>query len=221
MRAEWRSELHLPPPAECYLELGEEAQMETHKSSVLLIALLITLCGSVSGFAQGEISPEKRALISEFRSLTGANNVEGSINFSAAGVKEILDAIVEQDKDLTDPQRAQLGEWIKEATTRVEKTARTFLDDKSQIVELSEQTILKLYDKSFTDSELKELIAFYRTPTGQKALAFLRTLSGQVQSAFGEVIQAKLNPILQPKIQIEVEQLKQQIKDLKAAKDLN
>jgi uncharacterized protein len=195
--------------------------MEIHKSSFLLIALLITLCGNVSGFAQGEVSSEKRALISEFRSLTGANNVEGSINFSAAGVKEILGAIVEQDKDLTDTQRAQLGEWIKEATTRVEKAARTFLDDKSQIAELSEQTILKLYDKSFTESELKELIAFYRTSTGRKAAVFLPSLSGQVQSAFGEVIQAKLNPILQPKIQVEVEQLKQQIKNLKAVKDLN
>ncbi|MFZ0062196.1 MAG: DUF2059 domain-containing protein [Pyrinomonadaceae bacterium] len=195
--------------------------MQMHKSSLLLITVLITLCGSASSFAQQEISTDKRALISEFRVLTGANNVEGSIKFSAAGVNEILSKIVEQDKELTDPQRAQLAELIKEATERVARAARTFLDDKSQIVELSEQTIFKLYDKSFTESELKELIAFYRTATGRKAAVFLPSLSGQVQKAFGEVIQAKLNPILQPKIQIEVEQLKQQIKDLKAAKNLN
>ena len=195
--------------------------MQIHKAGALLVALLITLCVNVSSFAQAEISPEKRALISEFRVLTGANNVEGSINFSAAGVNEILSKTVEQDKELTDPQRAQLGELIKEATERVEKAARTFLDDKSQIVELSEQTIFKLYDKSFTESELKELIAFYGTPTGRKAAVFLPSLSGQVQKAFGEVIQSKLSPILQPKIQIEVEQLKQQIKDLKATKNLN
>lgn len=194
--------------------------MQKHKSSALLVAL-ITLCGSVSSFAQQEVSPEKRALISEFRVLTGANNVEGSVNFSAAGVTDILSAIVEQDKELTDPQRAQLRESIKEATARVDKAARTFLDDKSQIIELSEQTILKLYDNSFTESELNELIAFYRTPTGRKVLVFLPSLSRQVQTAFGEVIQSKLNPIVQPKIQIEVEQLKQQIKDLKAARNLN
>ncbi len=195
--------------------------MQKHKSSALLIAVLIILGGSMSSFAQEEISTEKRALISELRVLTGANKVEGSVNFSAEGVNEILSKIVEQDKELTDPQRAQLGESIKEATARVDKAARTFLDDKSQIIELSEQTIFRLYDKSFSESELKELIAFYRTPTGRKVLVFLPSLSRQVQTAFGEVVQSKLNPIVQPKIQMEVEQLKQQIKDLKATKNLN
>jgi hypothetical protein len=62
------------------------------------------------------------------------------------------------------------------------------------------------------------LIAFYRTPTGQKAAAFLPSLSSQVQKAFGEVIGPKLQNLIQPGIQTETEQLKQKIKDVKAKK---
>jgi hypothetical protein len=88
-------------------------------------------------------------------------------------------------------------------------------------MELSEKVIYQIYDKAFTESELNELVAFYRTPTGQKAASFLRSLSSQVQKEFGEVIQAKLNNVLQPAIQIEVEKLKQRIKEAKAKKEAN
>ncbi len=39
--------------------------------------------------------------------------------------------------------------------------------------------LAKLYTAAFTESELKEIIAFYQTPTGQKTLAKLPTLTQQ------------------------------------------
>jgi len=49
----------------------------------------------------------------------------------------------------------------------------------------------------------------------------LRGLSSQVQREFGEVIQVKLNKVLQPAIQIEIEKLKQGIKEAKGKKEGN
>ena len=181
------------------------------------IFLLMTMCVvffGASAVARAQAS-DKRDLITEFRKLTGANNVTGSINFSSDGIREILSAVVAEDKELTDAQRQSLRKPIDEATARVDKTAREFLNDTMQIAKLEEDVIFRIYDTSFTDTELKELIAFYRTPTGQKAAAFLPSLSSRVQTEFGPVIQQKLQTLIQPMLQTETEQLKQRIKDIK------
>ena len=179
--------------------------------------MCIAFSGAVS-VARAQTS-DKRDLIAEFRILTGANNVTGSINFSSDGIREILSSIVAEDKELTDAQRQSLRKSVDEATARVDKTARDFLNDQTQIAKLSEEVIFRIYDTSFTETELKELIAFYRTPTGQKAAVFLPSLSNRVQTEFGPVIQQKLQALIQPMLQTEIEQLKQKIKDAKTKKD--
>ena len=186
------------------------------KFSLFLVAITIASLGGVSSFAQQPISTEKRSLISEFRVLTGANNVDGSINLSPDSIRQVFTSVIEQDKELHEEQRVELRKSADEATARIYKMAQDSVADKTQIIELSEQVIYQIYDRAFTESELNELVTFYRTPTGKKAAGFLRGLSSQVQKEFGEVIQIKLNNVLQPAIQIEIEKLKQRIKEAKA-----
>ena len=180
---------------------------------ILSIMALVAACGSVS-VADAQ-SSDKHDLILQFRKLTGADTVTGSLNFSSDGIRQILSSIVAEDKELTKAQRQSLQKSVDDATARVTKAARNFLNDTNQIAKLEEEVIFRIYDTSFTDSELKELIAFYRTPTGQKAATFLPTLSGRVQTEFGPVIQKNLQAIIQPMLQTETDQLKQRIKDLK------
>jgi len=184
---------------------------------IFLATVCIALCGTL--FSARAQSSDKRDLIAEFRKLTGANNVTGSINFHPDGIREILSSIVAEDKELTNAQRQSLRTSVDEATARVDKTARGFLNDQPQIAKLSEEVIYRIYDTSFTEAELKELIAFYRTPTGQKAAVFLPGLSSRVQTEFGPVIQQKLQALIQPMLQTEIEQIKQKIKDAKTKKD--
>jgi uncharacterized protein len=195
--------------------------MQKSKFNLLLVAITIAFLGSVSSFAQQPISTEKKSLISEFRVLTGANNVDGSINFSPDSVQQVFTSIIEQEKDLVEEQRVELRKSAVEATARIYKMGQDAVADKAEIIELSEKVIYQIYDKAFTESELKELVGFYRTATGQKASRFLRGLSSQVQKEFGEVIQVKLNNVLQPAIQIEIEKLKQKIKEAKGKKEAN
>jgi hypothetical protein len=195
--------------------------MQKSISRYLLAAVMIASFGSVSSFSQQPTSTVKQDLISEFRKLTGANKVDGSINFSPDSVRQVFTSIIEQDKELPEEQRVELRKFADEATARIYKMAQDAVADKAQIMELSEKVIYQIYDKAFTETELNELVAFYRTPTGQKAARFLPSLSSQVQKEFGEVIQVKLNNVLQPEIQIEIEKLKQRIKDAKVKKSLN
>jgi hypothetical protein len=193
--------------------------MQKPKFRLLLVAITLAFLCSASSFAQQPISTEKKTLISEFRVLTGANNVDGSINLSPDSIRQVFTAIIEQDKELRVEQRVELTKSADEATARIYKMGQDAVADKAEIMELSEKVIYQIYDKAFTESELNELVTFYRTPTGKKAAGFLRGLSSQVQKEFGDVIQVKLNNVLQPAIQIEIEKLKQKIKEAKTKKE--
>ena len=195
--------------------------MQKPKSKILFVSILVTLCSNVSLFAQQEISNEKKHLISEFRKLTGGDVVNRSINFSSDSLQKLFSAVVEDDKEITETQKVELQKSATEAAGRTDKVVRDFLKDNSQITQLEEEVIFKIYDRAFTENELKEVIVFYKTATGQKTLSFLRGLSRQVQNDFGEVMRVKIDGLLQPRIQMETEQLKQKIRDVKAKRSEN
>jgi uncharacterized protein len=195
--------------------------MPKTKSKMLFAGIVVMLCSNVSLFAQQEISTEKKNLISAFRKLTGADAVNRSINFSADSLQRIFSSVVENDKEITEAQKVELQKSVTEAAVRTEKVVRDFLKNTSQITELEDEVILKIYDKAFTENELSELIGFYKTPTGQKTLSFFRGLSGQVQNDFGEVMRVKISGLLQPRIQMETEQLKRQIREMKPKRSEN
>jgi hypothetical protein len=177
----------------------------------------IVFCGTIH--SAGAQSSDKRDLITEFRTATGANNVTGSINFSSDGIREILWSVVTEDKELTDAQKQNLRKSVDEATARIDKTMRDFLNDQMKMAKLSEEVIFRIYDTTFTETELKEIVAFYRTPAGQKAATFVRGLSKRYQSEFAPVIQKEIQALLQPNLQTEKDQLKQRIKDIKKGSD--
>ena len=183
----------------------------------ILIMMAIAASGSI--WLTHAQSPEKRQLILDFRTSTGAHNVTGSINFPPDGIRAILWTIVSDDKELTDAQKQTLRQPVEEATVRVHKPIREFLSDATQMAPLQEEVILRIYDTTFNEAELKEMIAFFQTPTGQKAAAFLPGLNRRVESEFGPVVQKKVQEMLGPRLQAEREQLTQRIKDLKKGSD--
>src|SRR5947209_4939871 len=109
--------------------------MQKPKFSSLLVAITIAFLCSVSSFGQQSISSEKKSLISEFRVLTGANNVDGSINLSPDSIRQVFTLIIEQDKELPQGQRIELRKYADEATARIYKMAQDSVADKAQIIE--------------------------------------------------------------------------------------
>ena len=105
-----------------------------------------------------------------------------------------------------------------EAYDRLDNQLKAFLNDKPQISRLSEIAVFKVYDQAFSEAELRELIAFYSTASGQKALKFLPTLSTQVQNEFQSMLIPKLQEFITPKSTAESDQLKQKIQETKTKK---
>lgn len=184
----------------------------------LFIALTIIVFSSVSTFAQQANAKDKKSLILEFRFLTGANRVNLKVNFSVADVQQNLLSLVEKDTELTTAQKTELKKSATEAGERLDKEVKVFFADQSKITPLSEEVIYQIYDKTFTESELQELVAFYKTSAGRKALAFLPGLSAQFQQAFANAVSPLLQSYIQPKIEAETAQLTQKLKDAKVKK---
>ena len=157
-------------------------------------------------------------MVTKFRKLTGANNVNLEINVSFEDVKKDLIGTVDNDMELTDAQKQELKKSAIEAYDRLDKQLKEFLADRPMTTTISENAIYQVYDQTFSESELRELIAFYNTALGQKALQFLRTLSTQVQKSFQSLLFPKIQEFITPKIKTEGDQLKQKIQEAKTIK---
>jgi uncharacterized protein len=179
----------------------------------VLCTLSVVLIAAGSTLAQQPTPTEKHDLILKFRKLTGADNVQGKINVSFESIRKDLVAIVDDDKVLTDSQKQELRKSAIEAYDRLDKQLKDFLTEGSWKV--SEDAIFKVYDQAFSEVELRELIAFYSTNTGQKALKFLPSLSAQVQQTMQAALLPMVQEFISPKIKAENAALKQRIEKAK------
>lgn len=191
--------------------------MKGKLSLVVLVALSVF---SVFGVRAQQISPqtEKEKLIFQFRTLTGANNVKLGITVTLDSVKDDLIAIVDSDSELSAPQKTDLRANAMEAYDRVGKHLKEFLNDQSLVTSTSEAAVHQVYDQAFTEPELRELVAFYGSPTGKKALEFLPMVSSKVQAAFQTMFVPKVQEFLKPKILGETDLLKQKVQEAKTKK---
>lgn len=186
-----------------------------HNILFLAVGLMFSAVGVV---AQQPDLTDKQKLILEFRKLTGADNVNMRIGVSVDDVKADLLNTVSNDAGLTPVQKQELQKSAMDAFERIDSALKTFLNDHSIITPISEAAVFQLYDTSFNEAELRELITFYGSPTGKKSLVFLRSLSTEAQKGFQAMLLPKVQEFITPKIKAEGEALKQKILEAKATK---
>lgn len=209
-----RSVVRLPVKSN---SLFEGMQMLKIKSLVALTA--VVLCSAATGLAQQSISPEKKALIKELREMVEPQPITLTANLSTTPVsQETYTAKIESDPELTDAQKKELKNFIAESAKQINEQIHDFFADKELMKQLSEEVGLQVYDKNFTDAELRELIAFYRSPTGQKVVSFMITAKSQMVEAFEKAVSQKLQEIFKPKMQDVMEEMQKRIREAKAKK---
>jgi hypothetical protein len=57
-----------------------------------------------------------------------------------------------------------------------------------------------LYDKFFTESEISDLLAFYRSTTGQKVIQVMPQLAGDIVRITHEILVPKISAIMEKMI---------------------
>jgi len=157
--------------------------------------VLALLAISSTARAQNNISEEKRKLIAEMVLILKMDEMIPQITDEALRGMEstfptIFDRVVDSDQRLTKGQKdeikAKQAESFRSFSVKFRDRMRTTIDYNKYVVE----TVYPLYDKFFSEQELRDLVQFYRTPTGQKTIASMPQLFAESQ----RLAQEKLLP---------------------------
>jgi len=176
---------------------------------ITLTLFIVALAFIAEANAQTAAAPEKQAAIKELIGLINADNkpdelvavFEKQINSTRATV---LDSILNERTDLTETERKSLRETLITKTEEYAKGFQQKLMQKLNYAELVDEIAATVYDKYYTLDEIKDLIAFYKTPTGQKTLKTLTPL-------MTDTLQMMTERML-PKIPVILEELQQEEK---------
>ena len=158
---------------------------------LLVIGLIGTPIWTVPTFAQGQPSPDTLQRAQQLVSLISPN---------------ILEQISTQMTTLSWPAfEAEFRAKYPNISADAIKALRAELHnlDKAYVTELLQKDAPAIYARFFTADELRQLIAFYQTPTGAKSLQVMPSISAQFTAlsiqrlpSIKERIDAAMNVVL-------------------------
>ena len=142
--------------------------------------VLAFLSAATAPAGADELTPEKRADIEHLLQMTGALALGKQM--AAAVVTNLTQTIKKVRPDI--PQKA-LDLLPDEVTAVFEENMVSF-----------KETIIPIYDKYFTDAELKQMIQFYGTDVGQKTIKVLPSLMQDAMAAgrqWGQALEPEID----------------------------
>lgn len=138
-----------------------------------IVALLVAAMLAVAPPAKAEGSEHQQAIV-EMLQVTGMIETMNQ-SFSAVS-GQIVQDIQNKKPDLPD-DAAQI-------------IADSFVESMQQVTPLIVADAAKLYERYFTTQEIRDITAFYRTPTGQKSIRVLPQLMPEVMKFTQKYVEA-------------------------------
>ena len=184
------------------------------KNAIKLAGLSLLLVGSLcsSANAQSEIKPEKRALIKELYLATKADKMaETFTNAILTQMERDLPKVLSElpeIKDLKSKEGKHSPETVVEIAARVLARFKELVPERINFAEVMEQMFYPIYDKFFTEEELKDLVAFYKSPTGQKSIGVMPQLMQDALQRSSEALNAKVMQLVSDVLAEERQHLK-------------
>ncbi|MDF0556865.1 DUF2059 domain-containing protein [Kamptonema sp. UHCC 0994] len=170
------------------------------------ISGLILLLPVGSAFANEAISPEKRVLIEELLAITEADkNINQLMDSMLAQLEQQLPTIISNALKTTSNQsNDDLQQQSIEMARRVIRRYREVLPQKINLAQYVQEVSYSLYAKYFSESELKDLIAFYRTSTGRKTIDVMPRLFAESMQQFNEKLLPEMMNIMKEIVEDEI-----------------
>jgi len=189
-------------------------KFKTFVSIFSLMFFLLVFC--LQAFAQNAISPQKRALVKELLDVTEAVKLaESTSQAMMLQMEQEFPKIMEQlmaqqisENQLTPAQRNTLQNDYSKISGRMLKGFREKVFGTINYAQVLEQISLELYDKYFTEDELKDMLEFYKTPTGKKTIQVMPKLATDSIQRSSEIMLPKIMNALNEVIQEEAKRVK-------------
>lgn len=186
------------------------------RSTVLtLLFAAVFLLPAAHVRAQQPAPAEKAALIKELIELTGADsNAEAVMNAIVAQVqkdsRKEFEMALEKMGDLTPEEREVMVEKEAEDAKRINDRVMQLFRERIDFKKMTQEVSYEIMDKYYTADELKDLIAFYKTPTGQKSIK----LTPQIFADSIQKMSERLTPQLMPIVNQVMDEEKRRIEKL-------
>jgi uncharacterized protein len=181
-----------------------------------LIALAFCCAIALPAYAQSDPTPEKKALIKE---LLGLMNAGYNSEAVSSQIMEQLQAPVAsmisdnmrgwiQAQKLAPAEQKRLQAEVAETVQRILTRVRAEFPKRVNYRELVENVISEIYDKYFTEAEVKDLIAFYKTSTAQKFIRLLPQFTAEMFPRLEKLIGPEMTKLINESFDDELMRLK-------------
>ncbi|HEX8709433.1 MAG TPA: DUF2059 domain-containing protein [Pyrinomonadaceae bacterium] len=175
------------------------------------LATIFLFLLSLNVYAQG-VSSEKKDLIKELLTVIDATkNAEAIMDSISAQIqKDMLQGLgqmIENDKSLSNAQRAEIQQEIAASAQRSANRFRELFRKRIDFSQLVKEVIYEVYDKYYSAVEIRDLIAFYKTPTGRKSIEIMSQLFTESMTKTSERLTPLVQPILQEIIDEEMKKI--------------
>ena len=179
--------------------------------SILIVFVVFAGMGTAQELArpQAQINPEKAALIRELIAITGTTKsvsdvADGMMKFQQEETEKRSKTLFDDQKELTPADREELNRFLVESSARVSKRISEFFKTGIDLDRVIDETMVPIYDKHFTEAELREFIAFYKSPTGKKVIELMPQMMIETMTAFSARVSPKMDEFLKKVTEDEV-----------------
>lgn len=166
-----------------------------------LTIFLLTCALSAAASAQTAAVSEKQAAIKELVFLiNGDNKMEEIMNQMVPQIQAQQDAALkstlDERTDLTANERKSLEDSFADDRKFSVKRLMDKMLQKLDYNELISEIAYSVYDKYYTLEELRDLTAFYKSPTGQKTLKMMAPIMVDMMQAMQERVAPKMMNVI-------------------------
>jgi hypothetical protein len=160
---------------------------------IFVLAGCLRISAQSPGSTAGQISSEKLALMKEIYVATKAADMAGES--ASAMVDQLGDAIpmmlaqaVTESIDIKPAEVDSFQKAMREGGERAKARLKELLPQRVNWGQAVEQVLYPILDKYFTEPELKDLVAFYKSPTGQKSVQVLPKIFSEAMQKSSEIV---------------------------------
>jgi hypothetical protein len=143
------------------------------------------------------ISPKKYALIKELLEITESEKNASKIMEAMVSndLTNLVSAILKAAPAL-DNDRPEAQKQFSEIVSNMANKYRDRVIAKIDVQQLIEEISYPIYDKYFTEIELSEIIGFYKSATGKKAIALMPQIINDSMCRTNEILLPKMSKIM-------------------------